>query len=106
MNNFGVRVRPAYGGFIGQVRKVHKAAFEDVCCDGEPVIHQTRAEAELAAWRVIGAHLDLDIVGTGVTASQTAAEKLFPALNPTNKRRKPETVFPGKGRPPFKVERR
>lgn len=96
MNDVNARAVQVEGGFEGQLRKVHKAAWEAVQVNGVAQVYDTAEAAELAAWRALKAHLCGEIVGSGqkVSAARTEAERLFGKL------------FPGKGRKPVVVERR
>ena len=94
MNEVDARAAPVYGGFRGEFRKVHKAAYEPVCVNGVPQVYATREAAELAAWHALREHLQGDIVGSGEKASLAKAEAEF------------AKIFPGKGRRPVTVERR
>lgn len=72
-NEVDARAVPVYGGYRGEFRKVHKAAYEAVCV-GVPQVYPTREAAELAAWHALRAHLQSDIVGTGEKASAALSE--------------------------------
>lgn len=78
-NGIEVRVVPVSNGFEGHIRKVHKASWEPVCVNGVAQLYATETEAEVAAWRALHAHLQSDIVGTGVrvSAQRSKAEELF-----------------------------
>ncbi len=94
MNEVNARAVEMSGGFQGQMRKVHRAGWEPVCRNGQPVLFASEHEAEIAAWRALKAHLCGDIVGSGEKASIAKAEGEF------------AKIFPGKGRRPVVVERR
>lgn len=82
MNEVDARSRPVYGGYHGEFRKVHRAAYETVCVNGKPQIFPTAHEAELAAWHALRAHLCGDIVRSGerAAAQRGKAEVLFGAI--------------------------
>ncbi|MBN9073998.1 MAG: hypothetical protein J0H34_20850 [Rhizobiales bacterium] len=96
MNDVDARAVAVFGGFQGEFRKVHRAAYEPVQLDGVARIYDTAAEAETAAWRALKAHLCGEIVRSGdkASAARSQAEELF------------GKVFPGKGRKPVEVVRR
>lgn len=96
MNDVDARAVPVCGGFQGEFRKVHRAAYEPVSVNGVAQIYDTEHEAEVAAWRALKAHLCGDIVGSGekVSAARSRAEELF------------GKIWPGKGRKPVEVVRR
>lgn len=79
MNEVNARSVPAYGGFRGEFRKVHKAGWEKVREGGTPRVYDSEAEAEVAAWRALRSHLCNDIVGTTIerTMARSTAEALF-----------------------------
>jgi hypothetical protein len=80
MNEIDARAVRHQGQFIGRFRRVHKAEYETVCKDGEPILFQTEAEAERAAWRAMTAHLTSIMRRDGCTISgnaRAAAERLF-----------------------------
>lgn len=96
MNDVDARATPVYGGYHGEFRKVHRAAYEPVCVNGIAQVYPSAHEAEIAAWRALKAHLCADIVGDGqkASAAKSKAEALF------------GKVWPGKGRKPVEVVRR
>ena len=57
MNELGARAVAWQGQFIGQFRKVHRARWETVCEDGEPIRFNDPFEAECAGWRVLRKHM-------------------------------------------------
>ena len=93
-NEVSARAIAVMGGFRGQLRKVHRAAWEDVAENGVSILFATAQEAELAAWRALKAHLCGDIVGSGEKISLAKAEQEF------------AKIFPGHGRRPVEVVRR
>lgn len=82
MNDVNARGRKTPIGWVGELRKVHRSAWELVCENGEPIIFATEHEAEIAAWRALRSHLCGDIVGTGTKASaaRSKAEEQFGAI--------------------------
>ena len=95
-NGVDAKAVPVYGGFIGVFKKVHRSTWEKVCEGGVPRVFDTEPEAEVAAWRALLAHLQGEIVGSGIekSAARSKAEELF------------GKIFPGKGRKPIDVVRR
>lgn len=81
-NEVNARAVPVRGGFEGQFRKVHKAAWEPVCINGIAQLYPTEFEAEAMAWRALRSHLQGDIVGSGDKASpiRSKAEEQFGAI--------------------------
>lgn len=81
MNDIQASHRPVYGGYIGIIRRVHKAAFEPVCGKpGVPQIFATWWEAELAAHRALLRHVRGDLLRWGdkvALGARAEAEKLF-----------------------------
>lgn len=57
MNDLNARSVPRQGQFIGQFRRVHKAAWETVQENGEAILFPVASEAECAAWRVLRTHM-------------------------------------------------
>lgn len=94
MNEVNARAVAVMGGFRGQLRKVHRSAWEDVAENGVSILFATAQEAELAAWRALKAHLCGNIVGTGEKISLARAEQEF------------ARIFPGGGRRAVIVERK
>ncbi|QPC87098.1 hypothetical protein GA830_10365 [Mesorhizobium sp. NBSH29] len=88
MNGVDARSREILGGYHGEFRKVHKAAWEVVCLGGTPCVFETAQEAEVAAWRALRSHLCNDIVGSGAKASsgKSKAEELFGSIFKRGKR--------------------
>ncbi|AMS41183.1 hypothetical protein [Aminobacter aminovorans] len=82
MNEVNARAVPVMGGFEGQFRKVHKAAWESVCINGVAQLYPTQFEAETMAWRALHSHLCGVIVGTGdkVSPMRSKAEAQFGAI--------------------------
>lgn len=74
MNDVDARAVPVYGGYQGQLRKVHRSEYEPVCVNGVPQVYRTAHEAEVAAWRALRAHIRGDIVGSGERASAAVSE--------------------------------
>lgn len=91
MNEVDARAVPVYGGYQGEIRKVHRSSYEAVCVNGVPQVYATEAEAEIAAWRALRSHLCGDIVGDGTKAATADFDRI-------------KKVFPGHGRRPFEVE--
>ena len=96
MNEVDARAVPVFGGYHGEFRKVHRAAYEPVCTNGVPQVFASAADAEIAAWRALKSHLCGEIVRSGdkASAARSQAEALF------------GKVFPGKGKKPVEVVRR
>ena len=96
MNDVDARAVPVYGGYHGEFRKVHRAAYEAGRINGGPQVYDTADEAEVAAWRALRSHLCGDIVRSGdrASAARSEAEAMF------------GKIFPGKGRRPVEVVRR
>jgi hypothetical protein len=58
MNDIQARARPTYGGWHGEIRKVHKADFEKVCRrPGMPLVFATEAAALIAAHEALLRHI-------------------------------------------------
>lgn len=82
MNELDARAIPHQGQFVGQFRKVHKAEYETVCENGEPILFKTSDAAKVAAWEALAAsgHLSTLMRRDGCTLADTAraaAERLF-----------------------------
>jgi hypothetical protein len=73
-NEVNARARKTPIGWVGELRKVHRAEYEPYCENGEAIIFATENEAEVAAWRALRAHLQGDIVGSGEKASASLSE--------------------------------
>ncbi|RWH31637.1 hypothetical protein [Mesorhizobium sp.] len=97
MNDAEVRAIPESNGFRGEFKKVHRTEWEPVCQNGEPLLFDTKDQAEVAAYRALMKHLFGDGIvrdGEKASAARSQAEEAF------------GRVFPGKGRKPVVVERR
>lgn len=80
MNEFAIGARPAIGGFHGLIRKVHKADYETVNHDGEPLLFATREEARAAAGDALCAYINGTMMrrdGEIVGKARREAERVF-----------------------------
>lgn len=82
MNEIDARSIPHQGQFAAQFRRVHKATYETVCVNGDPVLFKTSDAAKVAAWEALAAsgHLSTLMRRDGCTLADTAraeAERLF-----------------------------
>ncbi|MER8615993.1 hypothetical protein NKG99_03930 [Mesorhizobium sp. M1409] len=82
MNEVNARARQTPIGWVGELRKVHRADYELVAENGIPITFATEHEAEIAAWRALRSHLQGQIVGSGdkAAAGLTEAEAKFGKL--------------------------
>lgn len=97
MNDAEVRAVPESNGFRGEFKKVHRTKWEPVCQNGQPLLFDTKDQAEVAAYRALMKHLFGDGIvrdGEKASAARSQAERQF------------GKVFPGKGRKPVEVVRR
>lgn len=78
MNSIDVRAVPIHGQFIARFKRVHKAEYETVQENGEPVLFPTSDKAKLAGWEAMTAHLTSLMRRDGCTIeAREAAEAIF-----------------------------
>jgi len=74
MNEIDARSIPHQGQFAAQFRRVHKATYETVCVNGEPILFKTSDAAKVAAWEALAAsgHLTTLMTRDGCTVADEA----------------------------------
>lgn len=82
MNDLQARARPTYGGWYGEIRKVHRADFEKVCTrPGVPEVFSSKEAALVAAREALLRHIrGGDMLRWGETMSakgHAEIEKVF-----------------------------
>lgn len=82
MNDIGARAVPTIGGYFGEYRQVHKAAWKRVRDGSKDQVFETADRAELMAWRALKEHMFglLRSSGEKAAAARSEAEKLFGGL--------------------------
>jgi hypothetical protein len=97
MNEPRVRAVPAFNGWEGHFRKLHRSGWHAVEVNGIAQLFPSEADAKVAAYEAMTRHHFGDGIlrsGEKASAVRSRAEELF------------GKVWPGKGRKPVEVVRR